>query len=69
VGQCPLLSGNRVVATFTKRVAAANPFDRQPGTPQRAMPADGLGCVLGATWRKPAMVAQKGAEQQLIGPD
>jgi hypothetical protein len=50
-------------------VTAADALYRQPPTPQSAMAADGFRGVLGATGREPAVVAQEGAEKELVGPD
>ena len=62
-------SGYGVVAAVAERVTAADTLYRQPPTPQSAMAADGFRGILGATGRKPAVVAQEGAEQELVGPD
>jgi len=51
-----------VVTAVAKWVAAPNPPDRQPAAVYSAVPINGLGSVLRATWREPAMVAEKWAE-------
>jgi hypothetical protein len=54
---------------FAQRLAAGYAFDGQPATSQRTVFPDGFGSILGTTWRKPAMITQKGAQHQLVSPD
>lgn len=55
------------MAAFAEGVTASYSLEGQPATTQGAVPGDGLRCVLGATGCEAAMVAEKGAEQQLVG--
>jgi hypothetical protein len=54
---------------FAQRMAARYAFDGQPATAQGTVFPDGFGSILGATWRKSAMIPQKWAQHQLVSPD
>jgi len=57
------------MSAFAQWMAASNAFDGQPATAQRTVFPDGFGSILGTTWRKSAMIPQKGAQHQLVSPD
>lgn len=52
---------------LTEWLAAKYPFESQPAAFQCTVLSDGLRCVLGATGRETAMLAQKRAQNELIG--
>jgi len=52
---------------FTKRLATNDSFETQPTALEGTVFADGLCCVLGTAGREPAMLAQKRAQNQLVG--
>jgi len=54
------------MSAFTERLATKNPLETHPATLECAVFLDGFRCVLGATWGKTAMLAQKRAQYQLI---
>lgn len=57
------------MAAFTQRVTTTDALNGQPTPLERAVFFDGFHGVGGTAGGKPAMVAQEGAEQQLVGPD
>lgn len=55
------------MAAFAEGVTASNSLQRQPGSAQGAVAGDGFRGVLGAAGCEAAVVAKKGAKQQLVG--
>ena len=58
----------RVKTAGVKGLTAPEPPDCKPATPDQAVAVDGFQRVTGTTRVKPALVADKGAEQQLVKP-
>ena len=53
--------------TFAKWLTTNNSFKTQPYTFDHAVLLDGLRGVLGAAWRKSTVLAQKWAQNDLVG--
>jgi hypothetical protein len=57
------------MSAFTKGLTTQDSLESHPATPGRAVFPDRFGSVLGTTGCKTAVLAQKGAQDQLVSAD